>query len=439
MKVKDKVSEPMDLYEVTNGMTPAEIGGAVELSSTAASAAGALMAKIKNNTEDAVVFVSSDSTGTATNEWVYLYAEWLASLNSEYTVNYYKWDGGSGDYDPVVEIQAGTGSNTITIYNAAIAGSKITHVTGSDYENAIGVIPFIDLIIINHGHNHITQYASGVEDIEFARTKQFHDALSVFQRKSQNAGVIVLTQNPRRDDDNYSIMNATLNKFAESIGADIADSYSGFIERNKNPDLYADNIHPNSAGTKIYLNAVKSRHHSTASRGVNLSVLQSSKNILPNGGFELFGGAVPDSWSSYNATTTKELSVTRSLNGYSVKIDKTSGGSASRIFQNASSDLLNHAKGRFITMTVDMYIPDGSADRCGRLALQTNSNTGNITAPSSDAQGGWITRSISVFVDPSDTYITFTVYSDSGTSPSSTLYVDSVTVVVGSYPFSINA
>lgn len=180
------------------------------------------------NIADCNIFVSSDSTGNEDGEWVYLYAQYLATISNQYTVNYYLFNAGTGSYDAAIVLQVGLGSNSLNIYNAAISGSKPDYILGARFANAVMNIPQIDCLIMNHGHNCVNSYNDTTPDNK--RTPQFLEAIFQILSVHSGASVVFMTQNPRRDDETYKPMYAAILRAASLVGASVADSYKLFVD-----------------------------------------------------------------------------------------------------------------------------------------------------------------------------------------------------------------
>lgn len=81
------------------------------------------------------VQVLGDSTGDATNEWVYLLGQSLATAHPEYTVQYRAWDDTAQDYLAPTTIQTGTAGPLAMVVASGtqtrrLAGSVSPHISG---------------------------------------------------------------------------------------------------------------------------------------------------------------------------------------------------------------------------------------------------------------------------------------------------------------------
>lgn len=411
--------------------TGADIAETVNsLASISVSALGSVVSKIKNETGDSTILVCSDSTGNSDNEWVYLYGQYLATLNANYRVEYYTFNEATGLYRTAVVMQAGTGIGTLKLYNAAISGTKPDYIMAERFANAVVSLPKVDCLIMNHGHNCASSY-SGLDPIN-QRTPQLIEAVLQILACHSGAGVVFMTQNPLRDNDVYKPVYRAILRAAALLGASVADSYKLFIEAGKNPDLYIDNTHPSASGTQLFLSAIKNLTIDGACRSAVSSLESKTKsNLLSNGDFSAFSGALPDGWTSTNATVAKNTTDFDSVNGYSVSVASTAAEGC--ISQDLSANLLKYAKGKIVTLAVRVYIPTGQAATAGRIGLLSNSATTNNYTSSADARNGWVWRVLSLQVTPTDTYVTVKLYGDTA-GGGGLAYFDRAILSIGALP-----
>lgn len=207
------------------------------------SSLAAVSGRLKRGTEDVVLAVLSDSTGNETTEWVYLTAQWLAARFPAYTVVYRLWNDTNQNYDAAVTIQTGTGSRTLTIYNASTpgmaAGYSLTRIAAQ-----IPVAP--TAVIINYGHN---------SPSATLRSDNFQLVRAV-REKYPNAVLALTAQNPRgAADANYAdaLIRQQINiDLAQSEGYGLINVFQTFLA---NPTyatdwLQGDNLHPNVTGSQ---------------------------------------------------------------------------------------------------------------------------------------------------------------------------------------------
>lgn len=411
--------------------TGADIAESVNsMASIAGTALGGVVSKIKNGSGDSAILVMSDSTGNSDNEWVYLYAQYLATLNENYRVEYCTFNEGTGLYRTAVVMQAGSGIGTLKLYNAAISGTKPDYIMASRFANAVVGIPKVDCVIMNHGHNCASSY-SGQDPINQRTPQLIEGPLQVLSYHS-GAGLVYMTQNPLRDNDVYLPVYRAILRAAALLNASVADSYTLFIQAGKNPSLYIDNTHPSADGTQLFLSAIKN----LTIDGVHQSAISSlesagKKNLLVNGDLSAFSGVTPDGWTLTDATCTKNTTDFDGLNGYSASITSTAANGS--LSQSLSANALKFVKGKIITLAVRVYIPNGQAATAGRIGLLSSSNSTNIYAQSSDPRDGFVWRVLSLQVAPTDTSVTVRLYGDTA-GANGLAYFDRAVLVVGALP-----
>ena len=408
-----------DLIDINNGDTGLQSRDKINDSFTQVNdnttmrpaSGGLLVSKLKNNALDANIFVISDSTGDAVDEWPYLMTESLASKYPAYSVNFYYWDNvGDSGYDPAISIQAGTGDNTLSVYCAAKSGSTPDYFMGSRFEAAVATIPQCDLVIFNHGHN----IGEG-EDDRLYPINQMLESIFTVVTYHNGCGVIVSSENPKRDSDFGAVMYEGLVTVAGLCNADLTDSYTVFESLGKDPIYYTDNTHPNALGnSEILLPSIMRELESEQPKAAISPLDDNAFNYLLNGDFSSFSGATPASWSNSNATCSKNTTEFESINGYSVKLEQTAGGSAANINQSVNTDYLTKLKNRWVTLVARVYIDEGEPDSAGRLIINTNGISANY--PLTDTgQGGWLWKTVSIKVPSDATFLKATIY---GTSSS---------------------
>lgn len=248
---------------------------------------------IADDAGDVNLLFIGDSTGDATNEWIYLFAQWLATEYPTHSVSYRLWS--TTSYAAASALSTGSGANTIRIWNASVAGTAPIHHMGSNFAAAITATS-PDLIIWNHGHNLLP-----TESLAHAEFVGPMDQVRMALPSVPHAAV---RQNPRRDDSLMAITVGALDALAEDYG-DLAliDTYSLFIAQGKAGALYADNLHPSAAGSQLFLQAAKTAWNGSRagdSPAVTDAFLESlGTNLLANANFAdpSYVGGTPTGWS----------------------------------------------------------------------------------------------------------------------------------------------
>ena len=394
-------------------------------------ATGKLIGKLELGTEDCTVLINGDSTGNSSIEWVYRLAEWYAIQYPAYTVDYYSWNADTNDWYPVIEMQEGTGTKKLTVWNASISGSKPDFIAGAFWQKAVLEVTKADLVILNHGHNMMNSFSA--ETTESQRTPQFLEATMSLLKAHAGAGMLLVAQNPRRDDDGMEVVRRATHDAASIGGYDVADVYSKFIDLGKSTDLYIDNVHPSVAGTNLFLQAVQEQHLSGRHRPAVSSLESAGNNILLNGNFAAFSGAIPDNWTGVQATASKNTTQYENPTGYSVTLVTSTAGQACRIQQDMTSKTLSRLRGGWVTLAVRVYRPSGQPNTAGRIGLISTSGSSNNSTQSSGGIDGWKWVTLTHKVAVTDTYLRVIMYADSGTA-GGTAHFDRAILVEGRLP-----
>lgn len=382
---------------------------------------------LETDLRDCSIYVCSDSTGNATNEWVYRFAdEYLAVQYPAYTVDYYLYDTGTQTYT-LTNIQTGSGSNTVSIYNSALSGGVPQDFIGDNKQTSIIDNAPYDLMILNHGHN-LKNYYTNTDDYRES-IALFLEFTEEFLKINGKCGVVVFAQNPNRDDTDMDTNFEKINSLCALRGFGMVDAFTPFIDASKDSGLYSDNVHPSSTGTDLYLAALYK-----AWNGNPTNVVQSVSsfdtyapdNLLPNGVFEGYDTGTPDDWTNTGCTVTKETTIVDddSANNYSLKLVD------GNIYYDLNSDMIRKYDGKVVTLAVRMFIPDGETAQTGRIAM-TSSGFSVTSPPVDTGQGDWRWKIITKKLDLS-TYWRVVLYGAS--SGSGTCYVDRVVLVEGELP-----
>jgi len=383
---------------------------------------------IERNTTDVTIVFVGDSTGDATNEWIYLFAEWLASEYPTHTVEYQVHDGTS--YGSVTTIATGSGSYTIEIFNAAVSGYRLAQWQGARFTSAV-VTPGPDLVITNAGINRL-----GLASARLVRM----EALEFIQQVWDFIGsipVVVHLQNPQRDDNTLDPVIEGLRGALEKLpDVGVVDTHTVWQRAGKPSGWYSDGTHPNATGSGIIADTWKAAWRAAQT----LPALNAYRswwadhfhfNVLNNGDFSAFASALPDNWTEGGTGTVSKETTSPIYTGksYSVKIESTS---AKYIRHAITTGRLNALKGRKITAAVRLYPVSGGHASTGQLLVQsdgTNAISRSTLDNSIYSLDGWVWKVIDDLLVPRDaSYLYVNVY---GAAAAGTVYVDEVLVYVG--------
>lgn len=413
----------------SGGMFPGPGSGSVSVSQLAAENMAALLNKIHRNLEDCQILVLGDSTGNDQNEWVYLMAQRLGPMFPAYTIKHTLWDP-VGFAWPVPDVlSVGTGAQSITVYSGSVAGARTTYAQGGLWGSMIqGLAP--DVVMINYGHNQGATPGAWFSDY----INLTEALLEVFP----GAGIVQIIQNPETLNTLQGQRATVYEAIARMRGFGTVNIHQVFFDYgNWNPDLMADNVHPNSAGQLLWVAEVMKLYtydRLCPIRGNNSSsFMQRGIQLLVNGDFALFGGALPDGWVVLAGapTAAKDLVNFESPNGYSVLLSAT-GGAQAAIGQGIPA---SYTKGRWITALVRMRIEVGATDNTGVVGLYDN-----VTGLLKDNDGGrgarggafrWVV--VSKFIPVNAATVRIYIYPDTGVT-NAQCRVDSASVVLGRLP-----
>jgi hypothetical protein len=391
---------------------------------------GAVKAKLAAGQDASMLFIG-DSTGNATDEWIYLFGAALGARYPAVSVDYYLFDDVGGAYGSVTHVTTGSGSGVLTIHNASIAGTGPEYLLGAKFAAAISGLSQPDVIVWNQGKNCIdirSEFLMGFDSLRLLWPTVPH---------------VATLQNPNRDDNVMAgIISAQSVVMADYADFTVIDAYNPFIALNKASSLYADNLHPSASGTQLYLNAALAKWDATplTSRTVTPAFLSvAGTNLLANGDFSDWSGALPASWAlngSGDVAVAKDAAVFDGSDPYSARVSGTSA--IGRIQQSVSAGNLTLAKAAgVVTLAVREYVPTGRQNSAGRIAIQTT-GTGGATVTSVAnhyAFGAWNWHIVSNFtVGPSVSDLRAILYADTAANTDSVAYYGRAVMVLGTLP-----
>lgn len=426
-----------------------EIDGSVNL---AHSSLNSFLFQINDNSRHMSIFVNSDSTGNANNEWVYYFAEWLAETYPEYTVRYRLWNDTTNVYEAPISINVGTGSYNIDIFNFAVSGSQVFHCLNEDrkteaflnitdtsiYTDSSSVV---DLCIINHGHNVFGAPNNWSNSLRYAYfTEQFILAHPF-------SSYLLIRQNPRRDDLTNKPYIQSAVDWAKYKQFAIANVWDKFMALNRDVSLYADNIHPSTGlgteiaptGTRLFLDAIKEQL--TKKFNYNFKMF---KSLLAEGAFSYCANSdllhndgdavVPTGFTLSGCTAAKDTSTYNDpKKGYSTKLTAAVTGQ-SHITYSLGTAQRRPLLGKLITVCALVKTNTSTSTSYGRLGINqsTSSVTDSVLIP---LNGGWHWVYVSTVVNPTTTYFQARFFLESSTgSIGNTINIDKLFIIEGAIP-----
>lgn len=387
--------------------------------------------KIMSGAEDVTLMFIGDSRGNSTSESLYLFVLDLAAAHPTHTVNYYLVNQTTFDaYDAPSTVQTGSGARMINVYNASVAGSSPSYFLGSKRAAIIDAVT-PDLVIWNHGTNTSNVRGEMMMGIDPVRAQY------------PNANHVLTLLYPNRDDNNATARYTPIVELAGDYGDMRAvDYYSPTIAAGKPAEYYADNVHMDADGNEFLRPYMISAYRS-ARRGAYLPAVPglsiNGTNLLTDGHFDTLmdSGDAGSDWNLLSSptvaveSTIKPADATRSM-----KLTGTTAGG--RIQQAVSAEALATAKADgYVTLGAKLFVPIGSAESVGRIAL-TQGGTGAVSETmrigAIQGKGGWIWSFLTLPVASTITSLTAVLYCDSAVNTDSTVYYETAIMVAGKLP-----
>lgn len=410
---------------------------------TIQSCAAHFWAKARANQADLKILVLSDSTGNEITEWPYrMLDEWMRQELPTHTFKYSLYglgqtvaNGGNETWGAYVTLQAGSGSKTVFMDNAAIAGVNTNYFEGGR-KNSIYRSKDYDLVIINCGHN------SGTDTTEEIIQPEFMTAVCQARKLAPRAGILVTLQNPRTDaggpEQTARMVNAWRN-VASQLDVGVIDIYSTYKALSNPGDYMSDTVHPNFAGQTLWVSVLmrtlcEPLNYMGEDPGSYSPLTIVRPNYLQNPRFSSWSGAVPDNWSASNCTVAKDPG--RQEDGiYSMRVTAT--GLNPQITQDFSGQL-PRLRGSFITLVARIWRSAGMDSLAGRVGLTTDTVGGSVTSypRSLDSAGGFEEVSIALAVPLEATTLSCVLYTGAanGSDTGKQIWIDHIAVFEGSQP-----
>ena len=412
------------------------------------------LSKIERKDDNISIFVNGDSTGDASDEWVYYFAEWLFATYPEYTVRYRDWNNTTNVYEAFVTIGTGSGSFNIDIWNACTGSQPVYYLLNIDKtENAIknitdnsiyaDVSSTVDLTIVNHSHNHYGEV--DVRELLLWNANFTEEYINFHPSSSW----LWLKQNPWRD--NYNNLQRVLGsvQWANIKDFAIADVWSKFENLNKDSSLYFDNIHPSTGlgtalaptGTRLFLEAVtdqltKKVHNKEVFANSTLNICTKAINVNPNL-LHTDDNLPPDPYTLNGCVVEKDTTNFYDFRkGYSTKVI-ANGGASCYFRYRLGADELPRIVGKDIIIAILMYSPYTDVSTKNIIDISTSSGGHVVHKNLTHLSGGWNWRFIPAKAVKADTYLNIYIQpsSTSATTAGEYINIDKIIVLEGNIPF----
>ncbi|MBS9720031.1 SGNH/GDSL hydrolase family protein [Tianweitania sp. BSSL-BM11] len=322
-------------------------------------------------TTDINILVISDSTGDAQYEWVFLFAQWLATQYPSHFVGYRLFNNyfeKKKQYSPEITVSNPAKQlGAIRIYNAAIAGSQPSQFMGDNFQPIIAGIPRPNVIIWNHGYNIQAKTAA-----QTSYAGQFMGPMDQVRLQWPGVPHMAIRQPPLRDNNNMAPVVAALDFVAGQYGDMLlADVHTDFINAGKPAAWYnPDGLHPSETGAPQWLpkiQAMWTANFPQLGAAPAFSAIKGT-NLLSNGKFADLSGGVPAGWTKIGDGAIRADASHRFNDApYSVRI-ANGAGAATGLRQ-----IINAVPLRGLTVTlrvvIDIIAPGLTA---GRLRLSSD-------------------------------------------------------------------
>lgn len=265
-----------------------------------ASALAALRAAIEGETSDLRVLVVGDSTGDAQTEKVFKLATRLAREYPRLGVAYRLYDYDTASWGATIVLQASSNGFTLTFDNTSKSLSMPRKMMASCFTSAISTLPRCDLKIWNHGKNVSRVYPLPT------RLGEFLAAMEQVDRAWPNAPQVALLQNPNLFDDDRLLWEEALRAIYKSNRRlQIIDTGAAILAAGRPPAMFVDadstGMHPSQIAADMEVDAIMAAWRLAGTVAGVASVPTttiSATNLLVNGDFAAFPGAVPTDWAA---------------------------------------------------------------------------------------------------------------------------------------------
>lgn len=384
-----------------------------------------LIAKIEAGLDDATMLVVGDSTTAEPGRWVGYLAATLGEQFPTHSVNIHQFNiSGTLAYDAPTTIATGTGPRALNIYNAAIGGHSTFSWKGAKGDAAFdGLDP--DLIVVALGHN---EGGSAVSE----RWHQQMLSLTEDLTARSDASLILVAQNPQMvsagvSADEQEPRREVYRNIAAHRGFGFIDVCQAFLDTGQAYELTSDGTHPTATGYQLWADTVAEAFVGDHKRGAPRpqppsGFTQAAATINRNPTFE--SGLAH--WLTSGATAV--LDTTHTAESSAVKITGDGAG-ASFLYQNLP---LDRVRGRWITVAARLYVPAGSVDSAGVVALSDSAGMSSTTGHS-HGKDGWRWDVVTRFIPAGATTPRVRVYASVAASTGS-VWLDRAIVVEGRWP-----
>lgn len=195
------------------------------------------MVRLDDPSRPFTMVVLGDSTGADPSSWPTLVGEWISSkYNRPVTMHLWNESQSPAGYLPPIKIGEGAGA-PVTLYNASAAGKDAAY-TSTHLDKMIPIeLPAVDLVLINHGHNHSLNML--VEKVD--------PLVRTISTAAPSAALGLILQNPEEGGQEHAavqdINTEALRQYANRSSLETVDVREAFLSYGDFRSLYRDSVH----------------------------------------------------------------------------------------------------------------------------------------------------------------------------------------------------
>lgn len=396
------------------------------------SAAAPFLAAVRGGLRNVSVLVLGDSTGDATDEWVYLLAQWLGAEYTTHTVRYAKYDGPTNTWPALSTVVASAGTYNIDIYNASQGGYQTASFMGGGRWD-VATLPGtgdVDLVMVSLGHNE-----SQVREFFGLTYSTFMEQLTAAHPL---AGVMCIAQNPSLADNFQSMRRDVIAALCNVRGYTLVDVWATFVAAGDSATYYTDDVHPSAAGEALWLSEVQKFFVADLPPAAQVSsaLLAGGRNLLSSTQAALtvtLGSPnTLDGWTNNGSAHlgASQDATSFETGSYSLKLECLSS-TAQYMFTDVTE--WRQLKGRYATFAVRAFKPSGVGLSYAAMYLILNDgigSTGTVYGTTAD-EDGWRWFTVRRRISTSATRVRLLMYVDSPGGTGKYVLVDRASVCAG--------